>query len=584
MMLVSAITLHTVNNLTRLLTYLFAVLVIVGCSTQRRPQKTETSDRESALFQGKFFAAQSEKSIGNQEKAYKLFQEALNISPDNHACMYELARLDFTNNNLPAAQDYVNRALLLDSDNDWYHLFKADVLLESGLMEEAVDEYKTIIKLNPDNLSVRHELANVLIYLGDYQDAIKQYDVIETRSGITPELSIEKQRLYLELGKKDNALKELEKLIEAYPHEVTYQGMLAQCYLDNGDVARALEIYERIREQDPDNGMLHLKLSEFYAIQGEEEKSYQEIKLAFEAPDVNVDQKVGILLNFYTASEFDKSQLIRAYELLEIMTVVHPTEAKSYAIYGDFHFRDREVEKARENYRKAVGIDASRNVIWSQILQIDATLSDFESLESESDRAMLLFPALPEFLMYNGIANVQLENYNKAISSLSVGKQLVFDNPGMLGQFYSSLGDSYHALEQHEKSDESYTKALELDPNNVFVLNNFSYYLSLREENLEKAAEMAQKANEIEPNQVSFEDTYAWVLFKQGKYEDAKLWLEKAMRHGGDAHGEIHEHLGDVLFKIGDESGAVGQWVIAKELGGASDLIDKKIEDKMLYD
>jgi tetratricopeptide (TPR) repeat protein len=584
MMLASAITRHTEYNLTRLLTYLIAVMVIVGCSTQRGAQETQTSGRESALFQGKFFAAQSEKAIGNQDKAYKLFQEALNISPDNHACMYELARLDFVNNNLPAAQDYVNRALALDPDNEWYHLFKADILIESGFMDDAAAEYKNILKLNSENLSARYELASVLIYLGDYQDAIKQYDIIEARSGITPELSMEKQRLYLELGKEGEALKELEKLIEAYPHEVTYQGMLAQYYLDNGDVPRALEIYESIREQDPGNGMLHLKLSEFYAIQGEEEKSYQEIKLAFEAIDVNVDQKVGILLNFYTASEFDNTQLVRAYELLEIMTVAHPTEAKSYAIYGDFQFRDHEIEKARENYRKAVNLDASRNIIWSQILQINASLSDFESLESESDRAMLLFPAFPEFYMFNGIANVQLKNYDKAISSLSVGKQLVFDNPGMLGQFYSSLGDSYHALEQHEKSDESYTKALELDPNNVFVLNNFSYYLSLREENLEKAAEMAKKANDIEPNQVSFEDTYAWVLFKQGKYEEAKLWLEKAMEHGGDAHGEIHEHLGDVLFKIGDEEGAVEQWVIAKDLGGASDLIDKKIADKTLYD
>jgi len=542
------------------------------------------SGRESALFQTKFFDAQTQKSIGNEDKAYKLFQEALNISPENDACMYELGRLEFALNNQPAALGYVNKAIAIDPENEWYRLFKADVLIEDGALEDAVDEYQSIIKINPENINVRYELAGVLSYLGKYQDAIKQYDIIENQSGITAELSMEKQRLYLEQGKEDEALAELEKLIEAYPEEVSYQGKLAQYYLDNGDVDHAMEIYENIRELDPSNGMLHLKLSEFYARQGEDQKSYNEIKLAFETIDVTIDQKVGILLNFYSASEFNNTQLVRAYELLDVIVAIHPGEAKAHAVYGDFLFRDGEDEKARDHYRKAVELDPARNVIWSQVLQLDANLSDFESLAEESDRAILLFPTLPEFYLYNGIANIQLKNYDHAVTYLNIGKELVFDNDGMSGQFYSSLGDAYHALEEHEQSDKSYTKALDYDPNNVFVLNNFSYYLSLREEKLDQAAEMAKKANELQPNQVSFEDTYAWVLFKQGNFEDARAWLEKALAHGGDTSGEIHEHLGDILFNLGDTAGAVEHWQIAKERGGASDLIDKKIADKTLYE
>ena len=558
--------------------------MVIGCSTKRGAQETEMSGKESALFQSKFFDAQTQKSIGNEEKAYKLFQEALNISPENDACMYELGRLEFALNNQPSALGYINNAIEINPKNKWYRLFKADVLIEYGSLEEAVDEYKSIIKLNPESNHVRYEMASVLIYLGEYQEAIKQYDIIENRSGITSELSMEKQRLYLEQGKEDEALAELEKLIEAYPEEVTYQGMLAQYYLEKGDTNRAMEIYEGIRKLDPSNGLLHLKLSEFYARQGEEQKSYAEIKLAFEATDVTIDQKIGILLNFYSASEFDKTQLVRAYELLDVVVAVHPGEAKGHAIYGDFLFRDQEDARARDHYRKAVNLDPARNVIWGQVLQIDAGLSDFEALAKESERALMLFPTLPEFYLYNGIAHVKLKNYDRAIESLNMGKSLVFDNPGMSGQFYSSLGDAYHALEEHDKSDESYAKALGYDPNNVFVLNNFSYYLSIREKKLDQAAEMAKKANELQPNQVSFQDTYAWVLFKLGDFEEALDWLEKALANGGDSSGEIHEHLGDVLFNLGDTAGAVEHWQIAKKRGGASDLIDKKIANKMLYE
>lgn len=571
-------------NLRKVSTYLIIALMAVSCGTQRGAQKTGDPDRESALFQGKFFAAQTEKAIGNQDKAYKLFQEALNISPENDACMYELARLDFANNNLPAAEDYIDKALAIDPKNEWYHLFKADLLIEAGQLGQAIEQYEQILKLNPDNTSVRYELATVLVYTGQAQAAIKQYDIIESHVGIMEEVSLEKQRLYLELGKEDKALAELEKLIDAFPHEVRYQGMLAQYYVDKGDVDRAMEIYEGIRALDPGNGMLHLKLSEFYALQGQEEKSFEEIKLAFQAGDVDIDRKVGILLNFYTASEFDPAQLPRAFELLELVILAHPREAKAQAIYGDFLYRDGQDVEARNYYRKAVELDAARNVIWEQILQIDASLQDFISLESESERALQLFPTMPQFYMYNGIAHVQLKDYDKAVSSLNLGKELVFDNPPMLGQFYSSLGDAYHALEEHAKSDESYDKALELEPNNVFVLNNYSYYLAVRGEDLDLAAEMAKRANELQPNQVSFEDTYAWVLYKQGNYDEAKVWLEKAISHGGHASGEIQEHLGDVMYKLGDAGAAVEYWIKAKELGGASELIDKKIADKTLYE
>jgi tetratricopeptide (TPR) repeat protein len=74
------------------------------------------------------------------------------------------------------------------------------------------------------------------------------------------------------------------------------------------------------------------------------------------------------------------------------------------------------------------------------------------------------------------------------------------------------------------------------------------------------------------------------VLYKQGKYEDAQIWLDKALAHGGDVSGEIHEHLGDVMFKLDDLEAALEHWQIAKELGGASEFLDKKITDKTLYE
>ncbi len=154
----------------------------------------------------------------------------------------------------------------------------------------------------------------------------------------------------------------------------------------------------------------------------------------------------------------------------------------------------------------------------------------------------------------------------------------------LLVDFYSRLGDTYHELKNHAESDKYYEKALALDPKNAFVLNNYSYYLSLRKENLEKAEKMSKLSNDLMPNQSSFLDTYAWVLYQMGRYEEAKVWIEKAIANSGSTNGVILEHYGDILFRLNKTQEAQEQWKKAKEAGGGSDFLDKKIADKKLYE
>ena len=140
-------------------------------------------------------------------------------------------------------------------------------------------------------------------------------------------------------------------------------------------------------------------------------------------------------------------------------------------------------------------------------------------------------------------------------------------------------------MKNNKLSDESYEKALQIKPKDTYVLNNYSYYLSLRGEKLEKAATMSKLSNDIEPNSSSYEDTYGWILYKQEKYSDAKLWIQKAIDHGGIKNAVLLEHMGDVLYKLGDIKGAIDNWEKAKNgEGKASEFLEKKIADKKLYE
>ncbi|MBL7937323.1 MAG: tetratricopeptide repeat protein, partial [Bacteroidia bacterium] len=166
--------------------------------------------------------------------------------------------------------------------------------------------------------------------------------------------------------------------------------------------------------------------------------------------------------------------------------------------------------------------------------------------------------------------------------SLEDGIEFVYDNKPLLIEFYSNLGNAYNSIKNYAKSDKAFDDALKVDPDNALILNNYSYFLSLRKEKLEKAERYSKRSNELAPNNRSYIDTYGWILYQQGKYKEAEEWLSRAVKMGSKS--AISEHYGDVLYKLGRKEEALNYWQEAKTAGSGSELLDKKIADKKLND
>ncbi len=158
------------------------------------------------------------------------------------------------------------------------------------------------------------------------------------------------------------------------------------------------------------------------------------------------------------------------------------------------------------------------------------------------------------------------------------------DNDELLSEFYMYLGDSYHSLKDTSESDKAYEKSLSIKNDNAYVLNNYAYYLSLRNRDLEKAETMSKKAVTLDPKNSSFQDTYGWVLYKLQRYDDARTWVGKALEDKDSVSAEVMEHYGDILFKLGEAGQALEYWQKAKARGPGSALLDKKIAEKKLYE
>jgi tetratricopeptide (TPR) repeat protein len=568
-------------------------LIFFGCSSSKTADKSPVvkstkkvvlSEQDKMKYDFMFFNANKERMIGNYQLSAGLFLQCIELDPTQPTAYYELANIfDLTNQNKEAII-YAQKAVSLNGENYWYRFLYAHLLQKSNNIDEAVKQYQILSQKNPHNIDLLYNLAGTQLYSGKYDEALKTYNKLEAEVGISEEISLQKQKIYIKLNNIEKAAEELTKLSNHFPEETKYQGYLADMYLVNNMPDKAFEIYKKILEKDPNDPYSHLALYEYYKNKGEKEKASQEIQQVFENKEFNIDTKMQILLTYYAESESKTEIKQDAYDLSKLLIQAHPDDAKAYTIYADFLYRDKKMDGAKENYLKAIELDSSRFALWSQVMFIESEMQDFDGMLIHSKMALELFPNQPLFYFFYGASNIQKKNYQEAIDYLVIGKDFVVSNPPLLAQFYANLGDSYYRIKDHKNSDKYYEKALEIEPNNIYVLNNYSYYLSLRGENLERAEALSLKANEIEPNQPNYEDTYAWILYKQGKYVAAKEWLEKAVENGGNSNAVILEHLGDVNAKLGNIDKALELWNKAKLAGETSELIDKKIADKKLYE
>jgi tetratricopeptide (TPR) repeat protein len=578
----------------RLLYITLAALTIASCAgpqqtveapTKKQPKGgDELASREQYQADYMFYEGNKERILSNWEKAAENYGSCLEIDHDNHAAMYEMSLALFHLGKIDEAKGFIELAVEFDDSNPYYQQRHAEMLMDLDDATEAAEVYKKMVKAFPDKADYYFDYAYALLMAKEMDEAVKVYDQIQEKMGPDPEISIQKYNIYLQMGKQDAAREEIEKLIELLPSDLQAWGILADMYQEDGETEKALAAYQKILEIDPNNGLVHLSLANHYEDVGNREKSHEELRIAFENAGLEVTTKVNILNSYFQATENSPELKDFCLDLGKIMLRVHPRDAEAATTYGNYLYRDNKLEEARAIYRKAASLDGGRYMIWAQILAIDSEIQDNESLKTDSEQAMELFPTQPYFYLYNGMANKYIKEWDAALESFLAGKELVFDQPSLKAQFYTEIGDCYHGQEDHPKSDEAYERSLKLEPSNSYVMNNYAYYLALRKENLERAEELGKKASQLNGTSASVLDTYGYILFVRGKYDEAKVQLQLALDKGGSTSGVILEHFGDVLFKLDKKEQALSYWEKAKAAGSASDLIDKKIADKQLYE
>lgn len=533
------------------------------------------------LLEATYIEGCREKIAGKPEAAEKRFRECLTLDPQNVPVKFELSKLLPLTNRFDEAAKMAEECVDANPKNQWYHLNYIDVLHLKKDFAASAEAFERLVKIFPERSDLMEAMAYDYALSQNYNKAFKIYDDLEKRYGKDEIVTINKIKLLKQLRRFSEAESELKKMIELNPTEPRYYLYLAEHYEDMADFKQAKVVYDKLLVLDPSNPRVHLVMAEYYKEQGKAEESHNELKIALANPDLEIDVKLKYLQFYMEVSERFPEFLPKAYELCDIILKVHPTSSEAHGFYAQFLASDKKTEEAYKQYLMAIRYSKFSFNVWGELLDLEAYLEKFDSLEIHSAQAMELFPNQSKAYFYNGLANKQLRNYKKSAQSFYDGLEFVYDDKNLMLNFYISLGDVYSFLEEHEKSDKAYDDALKINPDDAYVLNNYAYYLSLRKEKLEKAEKLSRRSNDLVRDNPSYIDTYGWILFQQAKYAESEEWLVRAVKLA-PKKTLILEHYGDVMYKLGKAEEALQYWKKANEVGGNSESLLKKISTKKI--
>ncbi|XBA03195.1 tetratricopeptide repeat protein [Fibrella sp. ES10-3-2-2] len=523
--------------------------------------------------------------VDEPTKAIPALEKLAAKNPANAAVQYALATALIKASKPTEALPYAQKAYQLDKNNAYYLLQVAELFVKQKRYPEAEELYESLLAKGSETIEYGVELAAIYLFDDKPDKALATYDRVEKAMGLNEEITRQKQRIYLKQNKVDKAIEEAERLIASEPADPEFLVEGAELLVANDRVPLAITWLERALKLSPDSPQANMMLADIYRRQGNVDKSTQALQKVFSNPNLEAGLKARILSNYVGVAGDTPAAKQDALKMAQELTRQNPRDAKAQVMMADLLMQQGQKAEARDAYVRAARLDPSIYEVWGAIVQLDGELSQVDSIVIHTEKALEVFPNQGLLWYSNGSANLYKRRYQEAIDALEESRKLLSSNPKMLPEINGQLGDAYNGIRDYAKSDEAYEAVLKVDPNNDRVLNNYSYFLSLRKENLPRAKTMSTKLAELHPANATYLDTHAWVLYVMKDYTGARKFLEKAIQSDpANISGTILEHYGDALFQLGDKAKAIDQWKLAKQKGGASDKLDQKIAGGRLYE
>ncbi|WP_300791283.1 tetratricopeptide repeat protein [uncultured Bacteroides sp.] len=562
---------------------LIVILLLSSCGTLKN--KSSVKDNASLelkdpltyeqrrKFDYYFLEAVRMKQKGEYDAAFQLYSHCLDIYPGSAAVLYEISQFYMFLGQESKGEEALKQAVRSDDTNFWYKQTLASYYQSKQNWLKAISVYEDMAQIFPSRLEPLLSLADLYSRTKSYESLVTTLDRIEELDGKSEQISMEKFRAYLQLDNMEKAFSGIQSLVDEYPYDMRYRTVLGDVYLSNGRNDEALKVYQDILKEEPDYAPAMVSLASYYQKTGQDSLYDMQIDSILVNENVDTKLKLDFMRQLIMKSEQtdrDSTKIIRLFET--ILTRKQPN-ADVPMLYAQYLITKKMEKESVPVLNKVLSLDPENKPARLQLLSYAIRDNNLDEVIRVATPATVYNPDAMEFYYYLGLAHYQKDQTDKALEVFNKGVQQINEksDKNIASDFYSILGDLYHSREMKAEAYAAYDSSLVYNPNNINTLNNYAYYLSVERTNLDKAEEMSFITVKAEPENSTYLDTYAWILFEKGRYTEARIYIEQAMKNGGDSSQVIVEHCGDIYYKLGEKDKALELWKKALNIEASPD-------------
>ena len=519
-----------------------------------------------------FLAAQNEKSRDKADAYFDLVRYAYEQDTTNTAAAFYMGHCLLTmrggnKSRYERALSLIKKHFDAHPDDFYETTFYSDACMMLGHTDEALHALKHLCAINPGKLELQARLAEAYARTGDYVQSIATLDTIELHHGKSFQLTSKKINNYVALNDTANAIAEMHRLLATAPRNASFNMGMAGVMQQFGRNDSALYYLNVAQEAEPENGYTYLAKAEYFQEMGDTVAYDQQIYHALTSENLEVESKLGVLVTYIRQQMQDGDSTRRATELFNVLLGQHPHEADIHKLYCEYLMAHNDYKAAAEQQSYALDLNPTDADGWRRLVIINMMADNYPAAISAADRALEYNPDSLDLYSYIAPAYYQMKEYDKALDIYqkalamadSADVETRSDLIGGMGDVYFERGDTLKAFEV-------YGQALELNPLNAGVMNNYAYFLSLSGLRLDEAEHMSATTIKMYPDNATYLDTYAWVLYKKGDIELALEYIRKAIACDYTPSSDLLDHYGDILERAGQHEEAVEQWKRALKL------------------
>ncbi len=562
------------------------ILMLCGCTSvkkasQRQQGRPQLSYNDGQRFKYFYLEAVNQQNLGNYDAAFDLYRHCLDIDPNAAEVYFALsayyAELDADSTSLALMQ----KAVDLDSDNDIYLERLGITHINANQFSEAAQCYEQLFQRDKSRSDVLGVLLQLYNQQRDYDKMIVTLNRMEQVDGSSEQITLSKMRVYAMLGDKDRELEELQQLAEKHPNDLNYRVMMGNWLLQNSRADEALEAYQHVLATEPDNQAAQVSMLDYYRAVGEDSLANVQQERLLVNPKTSLDTKISLMRQVVAENEQnggDSTQVIAVFQRILDEPQHDSDMLELYAAY--MQLKKMPQDSINQIWREALRLtpdNAGVRLQLAQALWADEAYGDVAQLCEEGTEYN---PDEIGFYYFLGLSYLQKDDDDATLDAMRRGVSQIDEdsNPDIVSDFYAIMGDVLHRKGLDQEAFAAYDSCLQYKPDNYGCLNNYAYYLSLRNEDLQKAEQMSYRTIKAEPTNATFLDTYAWILFQQERYTEAAIYMEQVLQNDSVPSVDVLEHAGDVYAKTEQMDKAVDYWQRAVDAGGDSKVLIRKIK------